>query len=298
MAARCFRSLREQAADPARLRLHVIVVDNCAAQTARPVFDSVFANGGGAYVCCPEPGIPFARNAAVDAALAMSADYIAFIDDDEVAPPGWVDALFTAMNEAGADAAQGEIRKAPLGADLEEAASTQAYAPRSWEAVETVATCNTLYKAWLAEGPQGLRFDEAMRYTGGSDRDYFHRASLRGAKVVKVTGAHVVEEIAEGRDSFKYECMRAFAAGNNYTLRMTKNERALTAFRRIALRTLDRGVTGGLKLLAGTLLMLIFQQKRAAKQWKKGGAAVSFAAGCVSSLVGVRAQPYAVLQGR
>lgn len=298
MAARCFRSLRDQAADPARLRLTVIVVDNCAAGTARPVFDAVFAGTDAHYVCCAEPGIPFARNAAVEAALAAGADYIAFIDDDEVAPPGWIDALLAAMNEAGADAVQGEIRKVAPGADLEQAAASQPYAGRSWEAVETVATCNTLYKAWLAQGPAGLRFDEAMRYTGGSDRDYFHRATLRGAKVAKVTGAHVVEEIAEGRDSFKYECMRAFAAGNNYTLRMTKNEGPLTAFRRIAFRTLDRGVTGLFKLLTGTLLLLVFQRKRAAKQWKKGGAAISFAAGCISPLVGVRAQPYAVLQGR
>lgn len=298
MAARCFRSLQEQAADPARMRLVVIVVDNCAAQTARPVFDAVFAGSSAQYVCCAEPGIPFARNAAVEAALAAGADYIAFIDDDEVAPPGWIDALLTAMNEAGADVVQGEIRKVPLGADLEQAASTQAYAARSWEAVETVATCNTLYKAWLVQGPAGLRFDEAMRYTGGSDRDYFHRASKRGAKVAKVTGAHVVEEIAEGRDSFKYECMRAFAAGNNYTLRMTKNEKPLRGYQRIVTRVLDRGVIGLFKLIFAGLLLLALQTKRAAKQWKKGGAAISFAAGCISPLVGVRAQPYAKLQGR
>ncbi len=297
MAARCFRSLRDQVGDPARMRLRVIVVDNCAAQTARPVFDSIFAGGGADYVCCPEPGIPFARNAAIEAALAAGADYIAFIDDDEVAPPGWVDALLSAMNEADADVVQGEVRKVPLGADLEQAASTQAYAPRRWEKVETVATCNTLFKAWLAEGPAGLRFDEAMRYTGGSDRDYFHRACKRSARVVKVTGAHVLEEVAEGRDGFKYECMRAFAAGNNYTLRMRKNEHLLRGSQRIVTRVLDRGVIGALKLVFAALLLLAFQTKRAARQWKKSGAAISFAAGCISPLLGIRAQPYAVLQG-
>src|SRR5262249_22718479 len=54
----------------------------------------------------PRRGIPQARNAAVAAALER-AEFVAFIDDDEVPSPQWLDELLRVQAETGADAVAG-----------------------------------------------------------------------------------------------------------------------------------------------------------------------------------------------
>ena len=39
-----------------------------------------------------------------------------------------------------------------------------------------------------------------MQFTGGSDREFFMRAHKRGAKLVRVHGIDVFEDVAEGRE--------------------------------------------------------------------------------------------------
>jgi len=296
MLRRCLESLLHQQIDEALLRMQVIVVDNDVALSARAVFDDVMG-AAGAYVGCAEPGIPFARNAAVEAALTLGAYYIAFIDDDEVAPRAWLQTLFQALVAAEADAAQGEVQAVANERDLARRAAEPLSPSPACEEVESIATCNTLFKAWLVEPPQALRFDQAMRYTGGSDKDFFMRARKRGARVVRVRGAPVIEEIAEGRETLGYAAMRAFAAGNNYHLRISKNEPAPVAFRRIAGRVIERGAGGLIKVAFSLVLLLLLQRRQALRQLKRGVANLSFASGCVTPLVGVRAQPYRALQG-
>lgn len=296
MLRRCLASLRVQALGDAPLQFLIIVVDNDPAQSARPVFDEVIG-AGGEYLVCAEPGIPFARNAALDAALAADADFIAFIDDDEVAPPNWLQTLFLALLASGADAAQGEVQQVSCPEELKRRGLELLAASPQCEPVESIATCNTLFKASLAKSPLSLRFDEAMRYTGGSDKDYFMRAHKAGARVVRVRGAQVIEEVAQGRETLSYAAMRAFAAGNNYQLRMSKNESATVAFRRVAGRVVERGFSGTAKLVFAGLLSVLLQWRSAERQLRRGSANLSFALGCLAPLVGLRAHPYRVLQG-
>jgi succinoglycan biosynthesis protein ExoM len=295
MAKRCFASLKGQSASGVRTR--VIVVDNDPEGSARAAFNEVFAADEADYLICAEPGIPFARNAALDAARTRGAAYVVYIDDDEVAPPVWLESLFAALRTSGADALQGGVRKMASAEELEAEASKPVPLEAAAKAVEAIATCNTLFKAALLEPPYALRFDEGMRYTGGSDRDFFMRAHQAGAKVMKTDGAYVVEEIAAGRETLAYECSRAYAAGANYTHRMIKNEPAVRAGARILFRMLERGIVGLVKLIGAFLLFALMQGKRARKQLRKGGANVSFAAGAFAALIGVRGQPYKVIQG-
>jgi glycosyltransferase involved in cell wall biosynthesis len=293
MLRRCLYSLLRL--EISGFAVQFFVIDNDAEQSARDLVEQALDRT--AYVHCPEPGIPFARNAAVDAALAVNADYIAFIDDDEVAPAHWLASLFGALKQSGADAVQGGVRKAPAGSDLS-AIDVTAPARVAWEDAESLATCNVLFRARLVRPPLSIRFDERMRFTGGSDREFFMHAHKKGARLVVARGIDVLEEIAEGRETLSYQWSRAFAAGNNYVTRMVKHEPFLSGRARIGLRALDRGVSGVAKLILAGALAVVLQGRAAQRQAQKGAVAIAFAAGCLSPAFGVRAHPYASIQGR
>jgi succinoglycan biosynthesis protein ExoM len=296
MLRRCLASVRSQRIDAARLRMRVIVVDNNPEPTARSIVDELSAGEPGrSYVHCPEPGIPIARNAAIRAALQAGADYIAFLDDDEVAPQSWLASLMAALEAAGADAVQGSVRRCRLD-DAVDLTGCDSCAP-AWETSETLATCNVLFKAWLAEPALALRFDESMQFTGGSDREFFMRAGKHGARLVLVHGAEVLEDVHAGRQSLAYQAARAYAAGSNFFERVVKNEPAATAVARIVARLVDRAITGLAKLIAAAALLMALRRVSALTQWRKGCAALCFAAGCITPVAGVRAHPYRRVQG-
>ncbi|UCC32144.1 MAG: glycosyltransferase family 2 protein, partial [Phycisphaerales bacterium] len=74
--------------------IEVIVVDNDADTSAASVCDLLRRdlNWPLRYEVEPQRGIPFARNRAV-ACAADTADFVSFIDDDEVPQPSWLDEL-------------------------------------------------------------------------------------------------------------------------------------------------------------------------------------------------------------
>ncbi len=297
MLRRCLAALAQQDLDGVA-RMQVVVVDNDAEPTSREAYDACFASQAeGRFVHCSRPGIPMARNAAIDAALGFGADCIAYIDDDEVAPRHWLRTLVRALDDTGADAIQGGVRK-HLGdvAELAANAPAEPAAPR-WETSESLATCNVLFKASLAQPPLSLRFDESMQFTGGSDREFFMRAHKRGARVVRLFGADVYEEVAQGRETFGYEISRAYAAGSNYFERMVRNENGAIAAVRIVLRAASSVASGLGKMLAAGVLALVFQPAAAAKNWRKGCANLCFGAGCLTPVIGVRSYPYRTIQG-
>lgn len=110
------------AGDPPCVRC--IIVENDESGTAATVCDEARAGFRWELESYTEPrrGIPFARNTAVARALE-TADFIAFIDDDEVPEPTWLDELLRVQREYRSDvggateratAAVDEILRLPL----------------------------------------------------------------------------------------------------------------------------------------------------------------------------------------
>jgi hypothetical protein len=298
MLRRCLASLRGQSHGAAHFGMTLVVVDNNPEPAARPIFEDEWRGADGELVHCPRPGIPMARNAALEAALRAGADCIAFLDDDEVAPPGWLGSLVWALRASGADAVQGGVRA--LAADADDAAAATMLVPAgalSWEACESLATSNVLFKAWLVAPPLSLRFDETMQFTGGSDREFFMRAGKRGARLVRVNGIDVLEDAHPERRTLAFQAARAFASGSNYFARMVRNEAAAVAAGRIAMRALERSVSGVAKLLAAAALLLVLHRSAAEAHWRKGCLSLCFAAGCLTPIAGLRAHPYRTIQG-
>lgn len=92
---RLLASLDAVRADQPFAALEVLVVDNApsddATRAAVETFDEV------RYVLEPRAGLDFARNAALAAATG---DLLAFLDDDVVVDPGWLQGLFAAWKRA------------------------------------------------------------------------------------------------------------------------------------------------------------------------------------------------------
>ena len=76
---------------PSEVRAILLVVDNSKDAASRKMVDS-YRNRivGLRYVVETTLGIPIARNRAVDETLAMQADHLCFIDDDEYPDQQWL----------------------------------------------------------------------------------------------------------------------------------------------------------------------------------------------------------------
>ncbi|MEO6697213.1 MAG: glycosyltransferase, partial [Gammaproteobacteria bacterium] len=86
----------------------LVIDNNCTDTTHRVVAELADQPGAPVkYVYEPHQGIVFARNRAIEECL--EADYMAFIDDDELAEPGWLRAAYQALHDEGAECAGGRI---------------------------------------------------------------------------------------------------------------------------------------------------------------------------------------------
>jgi glycosyltransferase involved in cell wall biosynthesis len=197
-------------------RISVVVCDNDAAQSAR----TVALAAGATYVSEPRRGIPFARNAALDA-VPEDADFICFIDDDEAPPPGWMSALLAVQRQTGAGAVLGPVVPVfPVGSESRWAVRSgllQRRRNRDGARIYYGATNNTLV-SWPFVRDHGLRFDERMRFTGGSDFRFFRLAMARGLTIHWAEAAMIEEAFPPERLRLSWVLARQFRTGNTYAI--------------------------------------------------------------------------------
>jgi len=198
----------------------VVVVDNDAQGSAQPSVDEISKTFPVPIIYGVEPhkGIAAARNKAIS--LAPACQFIAFIDDDEVAHPGWLDQLLQVQKSHQADIVTGPVlpdfeaqpprwilrgkffnrRRLPTGAQ-----------------VHFAATHNTLVKyEWTQklDGPFDMRFN----LTGGSDSHFSRRVIQGGGKVIWADKALVTEYNPAGRMRAAWLLQRAFRIAYTTTL--------------------------------------------------------------------------------
>jgi succinoglycan biosynthesis protein ExoM len=212
MLAACLQSIMVQRLPP-DVSLVLIVIENDDQAYSRHMVESLAVELAAPpvhYHHEPRPGIPIARNRALALALQHDPDWIGFIDDDEVASPDWIRHFAEAAASVTCDVLQGpvEYRYAP---------GTPAWMPlpsRKYRAtgrpLRTAATSNTFMRARLARPDGlGLRFSEAMRFTGGSDNEYFYRAADQGARICWMNEAVVYENVPEHRTTVRWQLARS-----------------------------------------------------------------------------------------
>jgi succinoglycan biosynthesis protein ExoM len=275
-------------------RLWVVVVDNSNGGTERDeVAALVRQNAPVSYVHEPRSGIPFARNAALDVALSLDPAWIAFLDDDEVAPLGWLSRLVQVGKLTGADVVHGAVVSARAAEVADLAASwSPSDAPPQGRRTKKAATNNVLFRSWIVAGPVRLRFDEHMHETGGSDGEFFMRVSDAGARMVRTNDAPVFEERSEERETPARQRLRAFRVGANCNYRYRKNRRpGIVAAFFILGRAVESSGRAALRASLALPMMMV-NRPRASSLAQKGLLDVCFAWGCVAPYFGVRPKTY------
>ncbi|WP_432382735.1 glycosyltransferase family 2 protein [Duganella sp. P38] len=142
--------------------------------------------------------VALARNRCLEAARG---DYLAFIDDDELAAPDWLANLVRLAEERGADAVFGPV-------DAIFPANTPEWMRRAGPfikrpgargaAVTTGSTCNALVRHDFVR-KHGLHFREQFGRSGGEDTDFFARMSALGALMLASDDAFLSEHVPAER---------------------------------------------------------------------------------------------------
>lgn len=172
----------------------------------------------------PQRGIPFARNAAVQSALAAGADFVAFIDDDDVPEPDWLRRLLERQQETGASIVFGTwLWHAPEDATVWVRASplmktgTDTVIERYGVEVPEVwmSTCNALISRQVLEEMTSLAppFAPEFASTGGGDADFFVRGLKLGASFSMETRSVVKRYLEDERAGLRWMLRRAYRLG-------------------------------------------------------------------------------------
>jgi len=173
--------------------LTLFVADNGRA----PAHDILAAHAGRlriVYRRVETPGVSAARNAAMQGAVAAGFDALAFLDDDEVPAPGWLEGLIARAGETGADIVCGPVEPVFAVTPPRWAAEGGLFAKTG----ETPCTANVLIRvAWLERSSPWFRPEFGR--VGGGDREFLGRLIASGARFAVAPDALAREHIPAAR---------------------------------------------------------------------------------------------------
>lgn len=202
---------------PAHAQLRLIVADNDASPSARDLVDRLRQSSPFpiSYVHCPQSNISIARNACL---AECSADYLAFIDDDEIAGPGWIKELLEKAQATGADAVLGPVRAIYDGtsAGWMQAGDFHSTMP-VWVGgqIKTGYTCNVLLD--MRSGRiAGRTFALSLGQSGGEDTHFFTQLTEAGGTIEFAPEALVSEPVPAKRASLAWLAKRRFRSGQTH----------------------------------------------------------------------------------
>jgi succinoglycan biosynthesis protein ExoM len=216
----------------------VIVVDNDAEQSARSVVSSISPNLNYAvtYLVEGKQGLTYARNTALEQGL--DADAIAFLDDDEVADPLWLNELVSTLDAYSADIVTGPVlsRFSTPPADWIVAGSFFDRQRPATGTVLTEARTGNVCMRTEALRTTGIRFDHQFAFSGGEDADFFRRLHAAGVRIVASDAAIAYETIPASRANARWILLRALRIANSDARFHLK--RSSSAFTRIGILAL------------------------------------------------------------
>lgn len=165
-------------------------------------------------------GIPMARNRVLDMAFATGCDFLTFVDDDETVYEDWLVELYKVIDDKDTDLVGGPVdyqppegvelgreNRAVLAAVQEQGQRNQV--KRKRRVAEGEGYRVPIYtNNWIARLSRvkelGIRFDEALRYTGGSDTRFYKDFREAGGRTSWASDAFVREVRPLSRLTYKY----------------------------------------------------------------------------------------------
>lgn len=237
---------------PSGLKIRVIVADNDGEPSAKALVEDMARDAPCPvrYVHAPERNISIARNACLDHA---DGDWLAFIDDDETAPPDWISTLWQTAHSEGLDVVFGPVvaiypEDTPEWIRLGDYHSS--YVPVHRGKVSTGQSGNVLMR-WVASPIRQERFLLEKGRTGGEDVEFFFRLSRAGLCLGASDAARLTETPARQRLNYTWIRQRRFAAGQ---------------FHGAHSQAPDSGFGPRLKLIIGSSFKMLFCLVRAGLQ--------------------------------
>ncbi len=282
---------------PEGYSVRLLVVDNEAEPNNWPIVYDFAAS-------CPFPvnyfhepscGIPMARNRVLDEAMNFSADWIAFLDDDEVADPDWLAALMAP-----------EYLDTPVIRGLHITLFPEKMPfwalPAKFQSPEKIegkikdraGTGNVRFSSMLLK--HGLRSNENLCFLGGEDREFFTFARLAGFTIKQTAKAITWEHAHPSRYTLRGQAYRSYWNG----VARAKLKAKLSSSRSEIMKYY---IKAGPKLLFGLALLtfapfaLILGGARFKRFIVKGAKEASEAVGILAALFGILPQPYADIIG-
>lgn len=193
--------------------VEVIVVDNEARGRAAAVCREAEPAFPWTLRCLEEPrrGITYARNRGLLAA-SPDADFLAFIDDDEVPATSWLEALLRARELHAADVVTGPVVPRLDPGVPAWVVRGRFFGPRSHpdgQRLGVAFTNNTLMRAAIPR-ELGRAFDHRFALTGGEDTDFFMSVARAGYRIVWAADALVYETVPASRASVGWILRRGY----------------------------------------------------------------------------------------
>lgn len=205
---------------PRGLKVELVIVDNDAVPSATPVVETLKAEAPFpvVYVHESRAGVAYARNAAMGAA---GGELIAFLDDDEEAPEGWLAGLLAVMDACKADVVFGPVHARAPDSVKQHRAYLERFFSRLDPAPEGVIDhyygCgNSLLRRAALINPDAP-FAMERNEIGGEDDLLFGQMQAAGRTFAWAPNAWVWEDPVPSRLSLRYTIARAFAYGQGPT---------------------------------------------------------------------------------
>jgi succinoglycan biosynthesis protein ExoM len=270
----------------AKPNIRIVVVDNDSEGSAQSICDDFIAQYEIKleYDIEKKRGIPFARNHAVDM-VKNNVDFIAILDDDEVAAPNWLDELMAAQQEFEADILTGPVTPHFMGptahwlkiffkrTNLTNGQNLQ-------NNYDYVYTSNLLAKANLFKN---IRFEEYFALSGVDDTHLFMQVFEKGYKAIWAEHAVVTEWLPESRANPQWLWKRAYRRGNGFAIcEIVQNGGINIRIQRVA--------KGIFRCLQGIVITIISLGRKPI--FVRGVQMVCFGVGMVTGGIGVKYQEY------
>lgn len=200
--------------------LSIVVIDNECARETKQMVEQLASSYVWelAYVEEPLPGVSNARNRALHT-VKDTTDFMAFVDDDEVVEPAWLDELLHVQKTYGADVVAGPVLSRFEGDVPEWVIKGKFFDRQRYETghvLKYVASGNVLISSAVLR-QTCLIFDERLTLTGGEDTHFFMRLHQMGYKMVWADRAVAYEYVPNNRTTMDWIIKRAYRTGNTIT---------------------------------------------------------------------------------
>lgn len=245
--------------------LRVIVVDNDPDGSARSVVEAAIPGFPWplSYDRETARGVVHARNRAI--ALADGCDLVAFVDDDEIVEPSWLDELLAAQRLYDADLVVGPVlplfEDPPPGWIVDGGVFEPSRRLPTGSAPVYVGAGNMLLRRRVL-GQLAGPFDPRFSLTGGEDTFLHLQLMTLGGRLVWCEEAVAREFVPPARMNFRWIIQRAYRNGNVAAL----CERALQGHRLVAFPAAAKGAARLLVGIAGLCPAILMGRGAATRQ--------------------------------